>query len=153
MVSGGALGVDGAAHEGALDGGGRTIVVLGTGIDVLYPVRHASLFARVLEHRGALISQFPVGSEPSTWSFPKRNRLIAALCDTCVVVAAGAGSGSLYTASDARELGRRVIVLVGTAGCDLLAREGAEVARSTEDVLALLGGRSAAPPAELPAPR
>ena len=85
-MSGGAIGVDGAAHRGALAGGGRTTVVLGSGIDVLYPARHAPLFAAVVAAGGALVSMFPLGMQPTRATFPRRNSLIAALADSVIVV-------------------------------------------------------------------
>ncbi|MDQ3370837.1 MAG: DNA-protecting protein DprA, partial [Myxococcota bacterium] len=98
VVSGGALGIDGAAHRGALAGGGTTTVVLGTGVDVPYPRRHAPLFAQVVAHRGGLLSMLPDGTEPRPHTFPQRNGLIAALADAVVVVEADVRSGSLSTA-------------------------------------------------------
>lgn len=142
VISGGALGIDGAAHLGALDVQARTVVVLGTGVDVVYPVRHRALFERVLASGGTLLSQFPPGSPPRPWAFPVRNRVIAALGEACVVIEAGAGSGALHTACAARELGRPVIALLGTPGCDRLIAEGAVCARSVEDVLQVIDGRT-----------
>ena len=95
VVSGGALGIDGAAHRGALAGGGTTTVVLGNGCDIAYPDRHAALFARVLRDGGALVSRHPDGTTPRRGMFLARNPLIAALADLCVVVEADARSGSL----------------------------------------------------------
>lgn len=138
VISGGAIGIDGAAHLGALDVRARTVVVLGTGVDVVYPARHRSLFERVLANGGTLLSQFPPGSPPRPWAFPVRNRVIAALGEACVVIEAGAGSGALYTACAARELGRPVIALLGAPGCDRLIAEGAVCARNVEDVLQLV---------------
>jgi DNA processing protein len=140
IVSGGALGVDGAAHEGALDAGGRTLVVLGTGIDVAYPVRHAPLFERVRAH-GALLSPFAPGTPPRPGHFPARNRVIAALADVVVVVEASIVSGSMGTARMAREAGRLVAAVPGSPGTDHLLAEGAHGVVSAEDVRALLDGR------------
>ncbi|HEX2568896.1 MAG TPA: DNA-processing protein DprA [Polyangia bacterium] len=140
VISGGAIGIDGAAHLGALDVRARTAVVLGTGVDVAYPARHRSLFERVLATGGTLLSQFPPGSPPRPWAFPVRNRVIAALGEVCVVIEAGAGSGALYTACAARDLGRPVIALLGAPGCDRLIAEGAVSARGVEDVLRLVDG-------------
>jgi DNA processing protein len=140
VISGGALGIDAAAHLGALDGRSKTVVVLGTGVDIAYPARHRSLFERVLSTGGTLLSQFPPGSPPRPWAFPVRNRVIAALGEACVVIEAGAGSGALHTACAARELGRPVIALLGAPGCDRLIAEGAVCARSVEDVLQVIDG-------------
>jgi DNA processing protein len=134
IVSGGALGVDGAAHEGALAAGGRTLVVLGTGVDVAYPERHAPLFARVVD-AGALLSPFPPGTTPKRGHFPKRNPIIAALADAVVIVEAGVRSGSLGTAAAARRLHRPLWARPGSAGCDALLARGE--ARPAPDAAAL----------------
>ena len=141
VVSGGALGIDGAAHRGALDGGGRTVVVLGTGIDVPYPPRHAPLFDEVVAAGGAVITEFPPGTTPQPWGFPRRNRIIAALSETVVVIEASARSGALYTTKAARQLGRRVAVLRGSPGCDALAATGALAASTAEELVALATDR------------
>lgn len=142
VVSGGALGIDGAAHEGALDAGGRSVVVLGTGIDVIYPERHAGLFARVMQ-RGALVSPFADGSLPRPSRFPRRNPLIAALGDATVVVEASTRSGSLGTAAAALALGRPLWARPGSRGCDaLLVRGEARAASSIDGVMDALLGRS-----------
>jgi DNA processing protein len=148
VVSGGAAGVDGAAHRGALDAGGRTLVVLGGGLDHLYPTSHRPLFARVVEGGGGLAAEVGDGERPARWSFPERNRLVAALAEAVVVVRAGSGSGALITAGWARRLGRPVLAavpegpaevsagleaLVGLPGC------GALPFREAGDVLRLLG--------------
>ncbi|HTR52567.1 MAG TPA: DNA-processing protein DprA [Kofleriaceae bacterium] len=140
VVSGGALGIDGAAHRGALAGAGTTTVVLGTGIDVLYPARHAQLFHDVVAAGGALVSMFPPGTEPRRSTFPQRNRLIAALADVVVVVEADARSGSLSTARAGRELGRVVCAWPGSRGCDRLLAAGAAVIEREADALAALAG-------------
>ena len=119
--------------------------MLGTGVDVAYPTRHAPLFERIVDGGGALLSQFPPGSPPKPWTFPVRNASIAALADACVVIEASAHSGALLTAAHASRMGRMVIARVGSAGCDRLVAEGALGARSTDDILALLEGGKAAP--------
>jgi DNA processing protein len=144
VVSGGAIGIDGAAHRGALDGGGPTLVVLGTGIDVAYPVRHASLFSEVVRRDGALLSQFPPGTPPRRASFPVRNRIIAGLSESVVVVEAETASGSMYTAEAARRHERRVIAIAGSSGTDRLIALGAEPAEGPEEALALLFHEQAA---------
>jgi DNA processing protein len=149
VVSGGALGIDGAAHRGALAAGGATTVVLGTGIDVMYPARHAALFRDALAAGGALVSMFPPGTEPRKSTFPQRNRLIAALADVVIVVEADARSGSLSTARAGRELGRMVAAWPGSRGCDRLLATGAAVVEDEADALAALAG---APRRHAPAP-
>ena len=149
VVSGGALGVDGAAHRGALAGGGTTTVVLGTGIDVAYPARHAPLFERVIAAGGALVSMFPRGMQPRRGAFPARNPLIAALADAVLVIEADLRSGSLSTAFAARRLGRIVGAWPGSRGCDRLLATGACIVESAADVDAILAGeprRAAAVP-------
>ncbi len=146
VVSGGAMGIDGAAHRGALAAGGATVVVLGTGVDIAYPPQHRILFEQILSDRGALVSQFDRGAEVARFRFPIRNRLIAGLSDAVVVIDAGATSGALYTARAARNYGRRVISWLGTPGCDALLSEGAFGARSVEEVLDRWVGKTVAPP-------
>jgi DNA processing protein len=146
VISGGALGVDGAAHRGAIAGGGRTVAVLGNGIDVVYPDRHAELFAEVAR-AGALLTQFPPGQQPRPGQFPTRNKVIAALAELVVVVEASAQSGSLHTAKAARAIGRPVVAVPGSAGTDLLLTTGGALPAVTpEDVRAILEGRPTAPP-------
>jgi DNA processing protein len=146
VISGGALGVDGAAHRGAIAGGGQTVAVLGNGIDVVYPDNHAALFVEVARH-GALLTQFPPGQKPRPGQFPTRNKVIAGLADLVVVVEASAESGSLHTARAARAIGRPVVAVPGSPGTDLLlTTTGAQAASSPEDVRAILEGRPVAPP-------
>ncbi len=140
VVSGGALGIDGAAHRGALAAGGTTTVVLGSGLDVLYPQRHAPLFERVVAAGGALVSMFPMGTQPRASTFPQRNKLIAALADAVIVVEADVDSGSLSTARAAGALGRIVAAWPGSRGCERLLAAGAAVIENGEDAdLALRG--------------
>ena len=115
VVSGMALGIDAAAHRGALDAGGRTIAVLAGGPDVVYPARHRGLHARIGD-RGAVISDRPPGTRPQRHDFPVRNRLMAALASVVVVVEAAERSGSLVTANLALELGREVGAVPGQVG-------------------------------------
>jgi len=144
VVSGLAMGIDAAAHAGALDGSGRTIAVLGCGIDRLYPMRNVALGQRV-EAAGAVVSEWAPGVEPSPWRFPVRNRLIAALADATVVVEAAINSGSLITVDHALTLGRDVLAVPGAAwtslgeGVNKLLREGAVPVTSVHDVLDALG--------------
>lgn len=147
VVSGGALGIDGAAHRGALAGGGPTLVVLGSGVDVLYPRRHAPLFEQIIAAGGALVSMFPLGQGPRPGTFPARNPLVAALADAVIVVEADVKSGSLSTAVAARRLGRPVAAWPGSRGCASLLATGAAIVESAADADALLAGtpRLAAP--------
>ncbi len=150
VVSGGALGIDGAAHRGALAGNGGTTVVLGSGVDVAYPERHARLFDEVLARGGALVSMLPLGTAPRAHTFLQRNPLIAALADAVIVVEATLGSGSLSTAHAARKLGRIVAAWPGSAGCERLLATGAAIVETTEDALqAVLGSPRSRPPIAL----
>lgn len=135
VVSGGALGVDAAAHRGALASGGVTCAVLGTGVDVSYPRRHAELYERICASAGCLLSMFPPGTGPAAWHFPARNELMAALADVVVVVEAQDGSGSLITAQLAQRLGRRVLAFHGSPGASHALSAGALLVRSVADVL------------------
>ncbi|GAB3665270.1 DNA-processing protein DprA [Ramlibacter alkalitolerans] len=144
VVSGLALGIDGAAHEGALDGAApeavATIAVVGTGLDRVYPKRHLELAHRIAE-RGMIVSEYPIGTPPLAANFPRRNRLIAALGQGTLVVEAALQSGSLITARLAAELGREVFAIPGSIhspharGCHALLRQGAKLVESAQDVL------------------
>ncbi len=140
IVSGLALGVDGAAHEGALAGGAPTIAVIGTGLDRVYPRRHLDLAHRIAE-QGAIVSEFPLGTSPLPANFPQRNRIIAGLCLGTLVVEAAPQSGSLITARMAAEQGREVFAIPGSIhapqsrGCHALIRQGAKLVESAQDVL------------------
>ena len=144
IVSGLARGVDGEAHRGALDGGGRTVAVLGCGIDRDYPRSHAELARRIVA-AGAVVSEYPPGIEPAPWRFPARNRIIAGLSLAAVVVEARERSGALITADFALELGRDVFAVPGeitsglSAGTNDLLRQGAAPLTSARDVLESLG--------------
>jgi DNA protecting protein DprA len=142
VVSGGAVGVDAAAHAGALDVGGRTVVVLGCGLDVPYPRANTGLFARVRAAGGTLVSEHPPGAQPRAANFIPRNRLIAALSAAVVVVEAADDSGSLATARAAGSRGAGHILVLpgapwdpGAAGCNQLIRDGATLVRSLTDIL------------------
>ncbi len=130
VVSGMALGIDGRAHEAALDVGGLTAAVLGSGADVAYPRRHRELY-RLIAERGVVFSELPPGTAPSPWSFPHRNRLLAALGDAVVVIEGSLTSGAMQTAEQAAMLGRPVFAVPGSIyaegqrGCNLLVRDGA----------------------------
>jgi DNA processing protein len=143
VVSGFARGVDGVAHEAALDGPGGTIAVLGCGIDVDYPREHTRLKEAMIA-RGLLLSEFPPGSQPHAGNFPVRNRIIAGLASGVVVVEASRRSGSLITARLANDFGRDVFAVPGSIfsptslGTHELLRDGAILCRGPEDVLAEL---------------
>jgi DNA processing protein len=130
VVSGMALGIDAAAHDGALEAGGSTVAVLGCGIDVCYPLRHMALRSRIADS-GSVITEEPAGTPPLKYNFPKRNRIIAALALAVVVVEATERSGALSTARWAADLGRDVLAVPGSirarqsSGTNLLIRDGA----------------------------
>jgi len=145
IVSGGAIGIDAAAHGGCLAGGAGTVVVLGNGLDRPYPERNRELFRQCLERGGLLLSPFPAGTPPRRGHFPQRNGLIAALARVVVVVEAGLASGALHTASWALRLGVPVGALPGSPGAWALLRQGAATITGAVDVLALLAGRRPAP--------
>jgi DNA processing protein len=144
IVSGLALGVDSEAHRGGLEGRGKTIAMLGTGIDVVYPQRNRSL-ADEISSRGAVVSEFPLGTEPHAGNFPRRNRLISGLARGCLVVEAALDSGSLITARLAADQGREVFAIPGSIhsplskGCHALIKQGAKLVESAQDVLEELG--------------
>lgn len=141
VVSGGAIGVDSAAHRGALAAPGATIAVLGCGIDVVYPPRNARLFDQIVAAGGAVVSTYPAGTLPHPGNFVARNAVIAALSDVVIVVEASATSGSLYTARAAIKLGRAVGAIGDSAGARRLHAAGGAVITSADDVLALAAGR------------
>jgi DNA processing protein len=149
VVSGLALGVDAAAHEGALLGDGATVAVLGTGVDVVYPAAHSGLAERIVAGGGALVSQFPDGTRPQRANFPRRNWTMAALSEVVVVVEAAEGSGALITADAALAQDRTVMAVPGSVfsplsvGCHQLLRDGAGLVQNARDVLAELSGPSA----------
>ena len=144
VVSGLARGIDGAAHTGALEAGGRTVAVLGCGIDVDYPRANAGLAARVAT-AGAIVSEYGPGIPPAPWRFPARNRIVAAFGQSIVVVEAARTSGALITAGFALEIGREVLAVPASpwvdaaAGGNALLRDGAGIVTCAGDVLVTLG--------------
>ncbi len=152
VLSGMALGVDSAAHEGALEAGGSTVAVLAGGADVPYPASKRSLYRRLVA-TGCALSELPPGFAPRKWCFPARNRVIAALASVTVVVEAAERSGALITARLARELGREVGAVPGqitssrARGANDLLFDGAHVVRGPQDILDLLFGAGGAPEA------
>jgi DNA processing protein len=145
VVSGLALGIDGAAHEGAMEGRQKnddacTIAVIGTGLDRVYPSKHLDLAHRIVKH-GLMVSEFPLGTPPLPANFPKRNRIISALSLGTLVVEAAVKSGSLITARLASEQGKEVFAIPGSIhstqsrGCHALLKQGAKLVESAQDVL------------------
>ncbi len=144
ICSGLALGIDGAAHRGALRAGGKSIAVMATGIDRIYPLRHRQLAAE-LEQVGCLVTEFPPGTPPRRQNFPQRNRIISGLSLGVLVVEAALPSGSLITVGTALEQGREVFALPwsilhqGGQGCLRIIRDGAKMVQTIDDVLEELG--------------
>src|SRR5690606_35814380 len=144
ITSGLALGIDGAAHQGALDVEGKTLAVLGTGLQCLYPRRHLRLAQAILDGGGALVSELPLDCPPQAGNFPRRNRIISGLSLGVLVVEASPSSGSLITARLAAEQGREVYAIPGSIhhpgarGCHQLIRDGATLVESIEHVLEAL---------------
>lgn len=144
IVSGLALGIDTAAHEGGLRGIGSTVAVTGTGLDTVYPARNRAL-ARKIEAAGCIVSEYPLGTPPLAANFPRRNRIISGLARAVLVVEAAARSGSLITARMAAEQGRDVFAIPGSInaplskGCHHLIKQGAHLAETAQEVIAELG--------------
>ncbi|HEY6546821.1 MAG TPA: DNA-processing protein DprA, partial [Vicinamibacteria bacterium] len=145
VVSGLARGIDGEAHRGALEAKGRTLAVLGSALDHIYPPEHVRLADEIANRGGALVSEFPFGTGPKPHHFPQRNRTIAGLAQAVVVVEAKERSGALVTARFAAEQGREVLAVPGhpteplAAGTNALLRDGAALVRSVADVAEALG--------------
>ncbi|WP_267269165.1 DNA-processing protein DprA [Pseudomonas protegens] len=152
ITSGLALGIDGAAHQAALDVGGRTVGVLGTGLEKCYPQRHRALARAMIEQGSAVISEFPLDTGPRPEHFPRRNRIISGLSLGVLVVEASVASGSLITARLAAEQGREVYAIPGSIhhpgarGCHQLIRDGAVLVESVQHILETLRGWQHLPP-------
>jgi DNA processing protein len=151
VVSGLARGIDGEAHQGALDAHGKTLAVLGSGVDVIYPAEHRKLADAILAGGGALISELPIGMQPLAENFPTRNRILSGLCLGVVIVEAAEKSGSLITARMALEQDRQVFAVPGsplsgkTRGSNRLLKQGAKLVECVEDVIEELAPQMAKP--------
>ena len=151
VVSGLARGIDGEAHQGALDAHGKTIAVLGCGVDVIYPAEHRKLADAIIAGGGALISELPIGTQPLAENFPTRNRILSGLCLGVVIVEAAEKSGSLITARMALEQDRQVFAVPGsplsgkTRGSNRLLKEGAKLVECVEDVIEELAPQMVGP--------
>ena len=140
VVSGMARGIDSAAHEGALDAGGSTVAVLGSGLDIVYPPENLNLYQRIMEN-GAVVSEFPFGRKADRRTFPMRNRLVSGVSQAVLVVESASSGGSLITAQSAADQGRTVFAIPGridqpsSNGCHKIIRDGATLVMSVNDIL------------------
>ena len=159
ILSGLALGIDAAAHKGALAAGGVTVGILGSGLDRFYPEENRALAREIVQKGGAVVSEFPFGRAPDTQTFPQRNHIVAALARGVVAVESPIKSGTLITAGFAADLGRTVMAVPGrvdsrsSAGCLRLIRDGARLVRHARDVQEEMGELLPPPPADQPAAR
>lgn len=148
VISGFMYGIDAAAHKAAVDSGGRTVAVMPCGIDLVHPWHQKSLYNEILSNNGLIISEFSGSFPPATWTYPKRNRIVAGLSRATLVIEAGKKSGSLITANLAKSYKRRLLAVPGpitstnSEGIFQLIREGAEIAISPQDVLKIYGKKS-----------
>lgn len=155
VVSGLAAGIDGEAHRGCLAAQGRTLAVLGTGVDVVYPHSHRQLYQDI-QHQGLILSEYPAGTGPNRGNFPARNRIIAGLCRAILVLEAPEKSGALITARYANDFGRDVYTLpnspdvLQSRGCLRLVQQGAEIIVEENELLEKLGAIPKLDPLELP---
>lgn len=155
VVSGLARGIDTAAHEGALSVGGKTVAVLGNGIDIIYPAENLNLY-RQIEETGAVVSEFPFTRRADKQSFAMRNRIVAGICDAVVVVESDVSGGSMITARFAGEQGRLIFAVPGridqatSAGCHQLIRDGATLLTGVDDILSELNYLDGLRPAAIP---
>lgn len=146
VISGGAKGIDGAAHSGCLKAGGTTIAVLGTAVDRVYPAEHHALFREIAE-RGALVSEYPMGTGGDPWRFPERNRIIVGLCNRLVIAESPEDGGSMITARLALELGREIWCVPGritdsiSRGSNALIRDGANPLVDVDEFMARVSGK------------
>lgn len=145
ITSGLALGIDGASHQGALIGSGKTIAVMATGMDILYPKEHESLATQITQKGGALVSEYPLGVSVQAKHFPRRNRIVSGLSVGTLVVEASVRSGSLITARLANEQGREIFAIPGSIhnpnarGCHQLIQQGAKLVANVQDIIEELG--------------
>jgi DNA processing protein len=156
IISGMALGVDGIAHQAALDAGGKTIAVVGNGVDIIYPAAHRSLAKEILEKGGAIISEHEPGTEARSFQFLYRNRIVSGISDAIIITEAAIRSGSISTAMHAIEQGREVFVVPGnitsplSAGCNNLIKQGAHPITSADDILEIIAPDLLRPQSMLP---
>jgi DNA processing protein len=143
IVSGLAIGIDNAAHEGALAAEGRTVAVVGSGVDVIYPRENKALYAKIAEH-GSILSEFPMGKQVAKITFPIRNRIMAGMCSHTIVIESGSHGGSMITANIAKEYGRGIMAVPGyigqpeSQGCHELIRRGATLVSCMDHILEAL---------------